>query len=65
VNPLANRQHDVAPVCSGCGCLMTADWRRSDTAPAPRARVGNPPPPRLTVSVWRCTNCSIDRPRLQ
>lgn len=26
-------------------------------------RVGNPPPPRTVLKVWRCTSCGIERPR--
>jgi hypothetical protein len=43
---------------------MDASARESKhAAEAIRARVGAPVAPRLSIAVWRCDRCGIDRPR--
>jgi hypothetical protein len=46
-----------------CQQMMNPAWREGRRAPA-AARVGNPPPPRVSLPVWRCAQCGIDSPRL-
>jgi predicted RNA-binding Zn-ribbon protein involved in translation (DUF1610 family) len=52
-----------APTCPRCQAQMIAADRQPRTHDIVGLNAGSPAPPRITLKVWRCENCGIERPR--
>jgi hypothetical protein len=52
------------PACPRCQVEMVAEVQQPRATEVIGLRVGNPPPPRPELKIWRCSMCGIVRPRL-